>query len=150
MVSYINTWYETRVMAQADSSYLGKSAFVVLHKPRAHLSLVIFAAFSCRRRRLGWPAKQTVKACCNEYYAVGSVTFPEKIARLNQAFSIPGVDLHRSLGLPSVVSRVVCWSVCLPVCLSFCLSLVVSRHIHKSYRMESWLTNTDAHVISVS
>ena len=25
-----------------------------------------------------------------------------------------------------------------------------SRHLHKSYRMESWLANTDAHVISVS
>lgn len=24
------------------------------------------------------------------------------------------------------------------------------RHTHDSYRMESWLTNTDAHVISVS
>ena len=34
---------------------------------------------------------------------------------------------------------------CLPACL-----FIVSRHLHKSYRMESWLTNTDAHVISVS
>ena len=29
----------------------------------------------------------------------------------------------------------------------FCLRC---RHLHKSYRMESWLANTDAHVISVS
>lgn len=27
---------------------------------------------------------------------------------------------------------------------------VRARHLHKSYRMESWLANTDAHVISVS
>ncbi len=24
------------------------------------------------------------------------------------------------------------------------------RHVHESYRMESWLANTDAHIISVS